>query len=291
MGKKLSYLILAAMILPLLGGCADKPSSSYGESLSIEELDARAKSRPDNISDNEIAWFLSAGLPPFPFDVSRPHRQTDKDVRIFMWRGPMRVSIEDGDGKDLDLSTYPGNTIKAYVTSLADYTKLPIIITQAAQHDNNASIVVSKSRNIGDAGTIYGVPELSDRPHEKMSGILSNSYAPRYDDGGSEESNMGSFLLGYGAKACALHIVAPDDSAYDAEYIWERTNTFMHTCLGPAGIFFFLGETGEPRVMFEEQKHSLYFWKVLYNSRLHPGVRLSEAKKRILEYLAAQQKY
>lgn len=289
MRKQNIWLMLAAITLAV-GGCAGNSSYSSPSS-SLEELDARAKTRPDNISDNEIAWFLSAGLPRFPFDVSRQPKQADKDVGVLMWRGPMRVSVEDGEGNDLDLSTYPGSVIRLYLISLADYTKLPITITHAARHDNNASIVVSKSRTIGDAGTIYGVPELSDRPRQNISGILSTSYIPRYDEGGPEEDTSGSFMLGYGAKACAEHLVIPESSSSDPQYVWERINSFMHMCLGPAGILFFLGETGEPRVMFEEQKHPWYFWKVLYNSRLHPGMRPREAKSRVLEYLNAEQSH
>jgi hypothetical protein len=286
MGRKHSYVTLAATVLSmsLISGCADNPSTSANEekSLTIEQLDARAKAHPDS-TDNEIAWFLSLGREPITY------RNNDKrPSHVVMWQGPMRVSIEDVLGKDLDLSTYPGSVMKYYLTSLAEYTKLPITITQAARHDNNVSIVVSKARLTGDAGTIYGVPELSDRPHKWMSGILQDYYLPRYGTTSREEHNAGEFSSGYVNKACSLNVVIPDNSPEDPEFIFNLTGGLIGLCFGPdnTGIGF---PDAQPKIVLEWEKHTFFFWKTLYHSGIKPGMSQPEAYRKLIDYLKHSQ--
>jgi hypothetical protein len=289
MSKKISYLVLTTMILSLafLSGCVEqdnKLKTSDGgfpeNNFTQEQFVARLESKPDDVSDHDLAWFLSLG--------SRPYGD-NKKPGVIMWQGPIRVSAEDGQGNDLDLSVYPGNVVQQYVAMAALYTKLPITITKAQNRDNNMSIVISEKRVEGDVGRIYGVPELSDRQHEKINGLLAPAYVYALKDlVGPEEVGEASLFLGFTSKACAANIVIPKNSGDQSIYIFWQVHNVLRFCLDSIGTTFW-GEAGQPRVKSESLTHSLYYWKIFYNSGLTPGMDQVSAERKLTDYLNRQQ--
>lgn len=88
--------------------------------------------RPDELSDEQIAQELAEGAT----------GEIGKFPGIMKWGKPLRVSVRDGNGIDLDLSQYPGIKIREYLTNLSSSVNVPLSITTRGNNDGNVSIVV-----------------------------------------------------------------------------------------------------------------------------------------------------
>lgn len=276
MSKKVKFLSLGLVFALVMAQATHLPAKATENSdlTKLQEFAKQAETKPSNVRDTEIAWFLSLGIP-----VS----EQKKNPGVIMWQGPLRVAVQDDKGDDLDLTTYPGNVIKFYFDALSTYTKLAIAITKAENHDNTASIVVSDERMSSEAGAINGVPELASRPKKQMSGLLKNYYVPKAGVG-PEEINAGSFRVNYTTKACAINIVIPKNTIPDLKFVWDEANMLASFCLAPAATAFW-GEAGEPEVKAQAMLHPFYFWKVFYHSGIIPGMKQKEAEQKALKYL------
>jgi hypothetical protein len=243
---------------------------------------ARAKKKPPDLTDDDIAKYLARGM-----RIVR----TDDVQRIAMWAGPMRVSIEDEHGEDLDLSTYPGDAIKYYLTSLADFAKLPLTITKAESHDNNFSIVVSNEGIEGSVGAIYGVPELAAHTSEKLSGLIQPRQEGRVINlGDGFYSN--AFVENYVVKACAIYVGNSREKMKFPQLKWPgwfEMNGAIERCLRPSGY--------TPRPNFSNASHyineyrnTFYLLELFYNSGIEPNMDSDIAERKITEYLNSKQK-
>lgn len=264
----------------------------------IVQRESTAKTRPEKLTDEEIAEWLVVGS-------SRTTKLKDPKTRIFKWDGPLRVLIQDQDGKDMDLSVYPGSMIKQYLTTLAGYTKIPLSITTAEAKDNNVSIVMTKAWQdpiiVGEAGALRGVSEIQPEDRTfgeiRISPDLPKGWLPKGPVDNTDYCDWGCFPpfgsyrifhVDHTIKACKILIRTTTSILETWERIptalWGVLNSQMINCLGVQSHL--ISYNRDPQTF---SNHSFFFLRYLYSPDLKSGMKPKIGKNVLLRLIEKQQ--
>lgn len=238
------------------------------------------------IVDSDVAQLLfdNASIKVHPNDV---------EAGISKWSAPLRVSIQDGKGKDLDLSTFPGADIKKHLIDFAVFTGIPLTIAPVANHNNNVSIVMRKKysslKSAPEVGQIMGVPELGDEKTDDLpfnkTRFWKTGTASQATEGFPDGHEAGA-RIGYDIKACILFIEADPGPKrlpllYQKSIIQVLTDE-LNNCLG---LNYHENKRNGAESLIE--RHSQEFLRLLYSHDIKSGMTASTAKP-IIEKLASQ---
>lgn len=220
--------------------------------------------------------------------------------RISKWSVPLRVSVQDAQGKDLDLTIAPGREIAKYLADLANVAQVPLTLTTVAKRDNNVSIVVVNEDKMpigektikqfaSNVGAVMGGKGLRtvDRIPSAFFTDASNwkSVHTRYED---LDPNVywGKMRDAFEIKSCI--IVLESYLKWHPERALQVLTPAMGGCLG-------MSDTAARRrdvhmnsaawILIRE--HNFEFLRLLYNKEIKAGMDRPTAEK-IFETLAKQ---
>jgi len=277
MRKKIATLFL----ISLLFAHVSRADSNIEEIQKFKDLLSVAINKPKNISDADIAAYLSKG-------GSVKSNPSDTTSKISKWSVPIRVAIEGASGDDFDLSTIPGGYVKSYINSLADSTGIDISITSAKNNDNNVSIILGKPEEFSQqsAGSLEGVPELRDtKDRGVINGLLTREGA-RYIEFSPVPNNVAWNKLrdGYKIKACGIQIFLTKHDFDTSAHIWYVLNVSMIECLGLQAVKI----NSAPVIREIVEKHSYYFLRLFYTRGVDVGTDSQEAEQKFLDAIKVE---